>query len=380
MKLSTRLAVVVTVILTIVSLSIGTFSIYINKSTQVDALDLILKNAVSELSLSEEDIFANSLVIAEKSAIPLTLIYLTRSDSLSYLSEGAGSLNEKPSLNQIANGKKRAIQISQFRSRFIQVSQGETLGILISTKTIDNSTSRAWRSILLFDVVAIILGALITFLLFRRDSKINASARAMQEFIGDASHELKTPLTVIRGYSEILMKEHEYAKRIHDESLRMSKIIDDLLLIASLDEGDHAHRSEVTIETILQKEIHDLLVLQPGRKVESGLRPLSIFAEEKIIISIFSNIFANIRAHTPDTAPVRVTIADNEVVVEDGGPGLKEIPTKPFERFDQSRSRETGGSGLGMSIIQKSIVYVGGKVSFGRSELGGLKVTIRFTK
>jgi C4-dicarboxylate-specific signal transduction histidine kinase len=67
-----------------------------------------------------------------------------------------------------------------------------------------------------------------------------------------------------------------------------------------------------------------------------------------------------------------------QIVIEDGGPGLKEIPNKPFKRFDTSRSRETGGSGLGMSLIQKSAKELGAKLHFSKSELGGLKVEITF--
>jgi signal transduction histidine kinase len=378
MKLSTRLSIVVTLLLTVVSLTVGAFSIYTNRSTQIQTYDEVLKLAVADLTNSDEDPFSNSLVVAENSTIPMSLVYITNSNDISYLAENAGNIDSKPTANQIATGLKSSIQISGYRARFIKVSQGETLGILISTQTIDAATSKAWKKIIYFDLAAIILGGLLTALLFRRDSKINANARAMQEFIGDASHELKTPLTVIRGYSELLMKENSYASRIHEESLRMGRIIDDLLLIAALDEGKHSEAIDIDISPIIQKEVDDLGVLQSERNIEAVLTPLVVHGERKVLDSLFSNIFTNIKVHTPANAPVRITVGDNQVIIEDGGPGLKEIPTKPFERFDSSRSRETGGSGLGMSIIQKSIAHLGGKVSFSKSELGGLKVTLKF--
>ena len=378
MKLSTRLSIVVTLLLTVVSLTVGAFSIYTNRSTQIQTYDEVLKLAVADLTNSDEDPFSNSLVVAENSTIPMSLIYITNSNDISYLAENAGNIDSKPTANQIATGLKSSIQISGYRARFIKVSQGETLGILISTQTIDAATSKAWKKIIYFDLAAIIFGALLTALLFRRDSKINANARAMQEFIGDASHELKTPLTVIRGYSELLMKENSYASRIHEESLRMGRIIDDLLLIAALDEGKHSEEIGIDISPILQKEVDDLGVLQSERNIEAVLTPLVVYGERKVLDSLFANIFTNIKVHTPANVPVRITVGDNQVIIEDGGPGLKEIPTKPFERFDSSRSRETGGSGLGMSIIQKSIAHLGGKLTYAKSELGGLKIILRF--
>ena len=66
------------------------------------------------------------------------------------------------------------------------------------------------------------------------------------------------------------------------------------------------------------------------------------------------------------------------MIIEDGGPGLLSVPDKPFQRFDKSRSRETGGSGLGMSLIQKSAKKLGARLEFGKSDLGGLKVEITF--
>lgn len=82
--------------------------------------------------------------------------------------------------------------------------------------------------------------------------------------------------------------------------------------------------------------------------------------------------------HSPEDAPLLISIAGKQVTIEDGGPGMKEIPDKPFKRFDSSRSRKTGGSGLGMSLIQKCAKELGAKLNFGKSELGGLKVEITF--
>ena len=378
MRLATRLSIVVSVLLIAVSTISGAFAIYTNQSAQVSTYDEVLKLAVSEIKSSDEDPFSYSLVVAENSTIPMTLAYITNSESLSYLTENAGTLEVKPSMQRIKAGEQSPIKLGNFRAQFLSINKSETLGLLLSTKNIDVAISKTWRQILGFDVLIILAGTLFVFIFFRRDSKINANARAMQEFIGDASHELKTPLTVIRGYSELLMKESEKAERIHSESLRMSRIIDDLLTIAALDEGLNGEIIQVDISNLLQREIDDLGQLQSQRTIEAIIAPCVIQGEERIIQTLISNIFANIKAHTPAGAPVRVQSNNHEFSIEDGGPGLKSLPTKPFQRFDASRSRETGGSGLGMSIIEKSARHLGGKVQFSKSNLGGLKITVRF--
>ncbi|MFM8447741.1 MAG: sensor histidine kinase [Candidatus Nanopelagicaceae bacterium] len=238
------------------------------------------------------------------------------------------------------------------------------------------------RSILFFDLLAVFLSSLLVFLLFRRDSKLNSAAKGMQEFIGDASHELKTPLTVIRGYSELLSNSPEqsekYAKRINEESLRMNKIIDQLLKIAALDEGLRQQPTAIDISEYLKSHIEDLLVLQPNRQVTYISKPLTIKAPYDLVDTMLTNVITNARVHSPESAPIQISIDGKTVTIEDGGPGLKEIPDKPFKRFDTSRSRETGGSGLGMSLIQKSAKELGAKLTFGKSELGGLKVELQF--
>jgi two-component system OmpR family sensor kinase len=224
------------------------------------------------------------------------------------------------------------------------------------------------------------LGGLFVAFLFRRDSKLNAEARAIQEFIGDASHELKTPLTIIRGYSELLAQDpnssSKYAERINKESLRMSDLIDKLLKLSALDESGQQNSISINLTEYLEAQIEDLLVIQPKRSIKLISQPLTINAPLDLIDTLFSNLINNARIHTPENAPIQITVSGRKVLIEDGGPGLLSVPDKPFKRFDKSRSRETGGSGLGMSLIQKSAKKLGAKIDFGKSELGGLKVEV----
>ena len=119
-------------------------------------------------------------------------------------------------------------------------------------------------------------------------------------------------------------------------------------------------------------------MLQPERKISFISKPLTIKAPYDLVDNLLGNVITNARIHSPANAPIQFSIDGKKVIIEDGGPGLKEIPDKPFKRFDNSRSRETGGSGLGMSLIQKSAKELGAKLTYSKSDLGGLKVEIQF--
>ena len=382
MKLNTRLALVVTFILVATSLITSAQALISMKHEKLATVNSVLENIVKQLNVSKEDDVSLALYLSENSPIPITLTYISGSKEISYLLENSGIEQTIPDKSNFLNGTLKTIQIGDSYQRYFPINNDEYLTFNISIKDINQELNRSVRSIFLFDLLAILISSLIVFLVFRRDSKLNSAARGMQEFIGDASHELKTPLTVIRGYSELLASSPEnvakYAKKINDESKRMAQVIDQLLKIAALDEGRKDEEINIEIKEFLNSHIEDLLVLQPKRPVTFRGNPLSIKAPYDLVDTLLSNVLNNARIHSPVTAPIQVTIQGKTVIIEDGGPGLKEIPDKPFKRFDSSRSRETGGSGLGMSLIQKSAKELGAKLHFSKSELGGLKVEITF--
>jgi len=382
MKLNTRLALVVTGILVITSFVTSTQAILSMRHEKLATVNSVLNNIVKQLNISKEDDVSLALYLAGNSPIPITLAYITDNSEITYLLENSTSNIKVPSKTDFLKGTVNPIEVGDSYQRYFPINDSEYLSFYISIKDINNEINRSLRSILLFDLLAVFLSSLIVFLVFRRDSKLNSAAKAMQEFIGDASHELKTPLTVIRGYSEILSSSAEqsdkYAKRINEESLRMNKIIDQLLKIAALDEGHREQPVAIDIAEYLKSHIEDLLVLQPNRQITFISKPLNIKAPYDLVDNLLGNVITNARVHSPADAPIQFVIDGKKVIIEDGGPGLKEMPDKPFKRFDSSRSRETGGSGLGMSLIQKSAKELGAKLTFGKSELGGLKVEIQF--
>ena len=320
--------------------------------------------------------------IATQSPIPMSLIYVTEKDQVAFISEDSGSEFNLPTNAQFKTGLLKPIVDQDRLIRFFQINKDEYLAFYLSIASLNTESARSMRSILLFNLLLILIGALLVTFIFRRDSKLNSAAKGMQEFIGDASHELKTPLTVIRGYSEILTNNPDqvskYAKRINEESLRMTKIIDQLLKISELDERRKLENTQIDLTSYLKSHIEDLLILQPKREITFISEPLMINAPYELVDTLFSNIITNAKVHSPESAPIQISISGKKVTIEDGGPGLTSIPDKPFQRFDSSRSRDTGGSGLGMSLIQKSAKELGAKIQYGKSDLGGLKVELLF--
>ena len=382
MKLTTRLAIVVTAVLAVISIISSTQSILVNRNEKLATYKSVLKNLTTQLSNTTEDEVSLALFVAENSPIPMSLVFVTNNSAMSYLAENAGSNMALPNKETYKRGLKEPIELNGYLIRYFEINDSEYLAYFLSTKPINEELGRTYRPIILFNILIIILGGLLVAFLFRRDSKLNAEAKAIQEFIGDASHELKTPLTIIRGYSELLAQDpssaSKYAERINKESLRMSELIDKLLKLSALDEAIPQKSTDIDLAEYLQSQIEDLLVIQPMRNVKLISQPLTINASLELLDTLLSNLINNARIHTPESAPIQISIIGRKVVIEDGGPGLLSVPDKPFQRFDKSRSRETGGSGLGMSLIQKSAKKLGAKLDFGKSELGGLKVEITF--
>ncbi len=215
----------------------------------------------------------------------------------------------------------------------------------------------------------------------------------MQEFVGDASHELRTPLTVIKGYLELLEQDVDPAqreralRRMRSEAQRMELLVQDLLLLAEIGTPIEEPFEVLDLTALIRVLVDDLRELQPTRSVESRIDgSVLVRAVPSHLHRAVGNAFANIRRHTDDSAPVRVALRATgdlaELVIEDGGPGLSDEMYEQgighFQRFDKSRARASGGSGLGMSIIAAVMAELGGDVVIAPSDLGGLRLRYHF--
>ncbi|MGI8777343.1 MAG: sensor histidine kinase, partial [Acidimicrobiales bacterium] len=207
-----------------------------------------------------------------------------------------------------------------------------------------------------------------------------ASEARLRRFVADASHELRTPLTSIRGYAELFRRGaaerpadlEKAMRRIEEESARMGLLVDDLLLLARLDQGRPLERSPVDLVRVAADAVDDARAAAPERAISlDAPAGVVIEGDELRLRQVAANLVANACQHTPVEAPVVVRVARGAggavLEVVDGGPGLDaEAAQKVFERFyraDPSRARAGGGSGLGLSIVAAIAEAHGGRAT-----------------
>ena len=205
-----------------------------------------------------------------------------------------------------------------------------------------------------------------------------ATEDKLRRFVADASHELRTPLTSIRGYAEMFRRgvaerPEDLAtamRRIEEESVRMGVLVDDLLLLARLDQGRPLEREPVDLTRVAADAVQDARAVEPSRPITlETTDDAVVIGDELRLRQVAANLLANARQHTPPTAAVRVGIRreNGSAVLEvaDEGPGLyPEEAEKVFERFyraDPSRNRNQGGTGLGLSIVAAVAEAHGGR-------------------
>jgi two-component system OmpR family sensor kinase len=215
----------------------------------------------------------------------------------------------------------------------------------------------------------------------------NQTLSRMRQFVADASHELRTPLVAVRGYAELyrigaLKKPADVAEameRIESEAIRMSDLVESLLALARLDEAKPLEKSAVDLVSLASLAAKDASVADNKRKIDlldlNG-EPLAKGAELTVqgdaaqLRQVFTNLLANACRFSPDGASIEIALgatATNTVFeVRDHGEGIPEqLRGKIFERFfraDNSRNRETGGSGLGLSIVDAIVARHGGTI------------------
>jgi two-component system OmpR family sensor kinase len=210
----------------------------------------------------------------------------------------------------------------------------------------------------------------------------------LRRFIADASHELRTPLTSIRGYSEMLRRgasksptDAEVARRrIEEESVRMSVLVDDMLLIARLDQGRPLEKEPVDLQAIARDAAADARAVAPQREITlSAPSQVIVEGDDTRLRQVLGNLVRNAIVHTPSQTAIEIAVSTVDGVgrmsVADHGPGLQmdELDRifEPFYRADPSRSRDSGGAGLGLSIVSAVVSAHGGHVTVSETSGGG---------
>ncbi|GAB2703941.1 two-component system OmpR family sensor kinase [Microbacterium marinum] len=238
------------------------------------------------------------------------------------------------------------------------------------------------------------VGLALNTLLDHVDSSLSARQRneeRMRAFVADASHELRTPLASIRGYSELSLRgirqqdaagapspviaetTRESLERIQAQSLRMSALVEDLLLLARLDEGKELVYGAVDLTRLAIEAASDARAAGPEHAwvIDVPDEPVIVAGDTSRLHQVAANLLANARVHTPagTTVTTRVSVEDGTAVlrVHDDGPGIDAaVADDLFERFsraDTSRARQTGGTGLGLSIAKAIVDGHGGTIT-----------------
>ncbi|NUT32997.1 MAG: HAMP domain-containing histidine kinase [Hamadaea sp.] len=226
-----------------------------------------------------------------------------------------------------------------------------------------------------------------------------ASEQKLRQFLADASHELRTPLTSIRGFAELYRRlgagggpeVDEMMSRIEQEAARMGLLVEDLLLLAALDEERPLRAQPVDLLAVAADTIRDAHVRNPTRFVAlTSFEPVTVVGDDHRLRQVATNLVSNAVRHTPDFAKVEVRVAEETLAaprtppvaavgvalpagtrvavleVSDSGPGVPpEHAERIFERLyraDPGRARTQGGSGLGLSIVAAIVAAHGGRV------------------
>ena len=219
--------------------------------------------------------------------------------------------------------------------------------------------------------------------------RLEDSRDRQQQFVADASHELRSPLASIRQTAEVArahpgaLPEGELAETVLEESARMQRLVEQLLVLTRVDEGvvTRAHH-DVDLDDLALAEARR--VVRSGLDVDtSGVGAGRLRGDQTSLAQVVRNLVDNAARHADEAIAVAVrAVGDGvELVVEDDGPGIpEEQRRRVFERFvrlDEARARDAGGSGLGLAIVQEIVAAHGGTVAVSSSGLGGARLVVR---
>jgi signal transduction histidine kinase len=381
MKNRTRQLITTGLVTSTLSLLIGGFAIWGSHQSEISMVDMRLDRIENEIRSYPEDAVSIALLSIEQNNFDITLAFVSSNGEVTTLRESLGT----------------PLTGVDLRVRHIPISGGDKLILASSIVDINRALDRNLWNLLIFIIFANIFASVISSLLSRSNAlaQERAQRQKMQEFLGDAAHELRTPMTVVKGYAELLKgkqldpeRESAAFDRLNSELKRMDFLIGDLLMLAQLGEEGNIDFEEIDLADLMRENILDFQELSQDHPVTTQIDQSAVLlGSQKYLQRFIQNALTNIRLHTPPGSSVRVTVKAEKqilIIIEDSGPGL---PTASYgekirglKRFDRSRSRNTGGTGLGMSIMNAVIERHNGVFTLRKSELGGLAIEVQLPR
>jgi signal transduction histidine kinase len=395
---TTRTSAFVMLLITVMTVGIGGYSAVHTRNAEIAEINASLNFVAQSVFENPEQPVGAALFAIEQSTLDVTLTLLTRDRQETLINDSSLPYMGAPDMKTVEEAASHPVHIagpSPFQLRSILISTGDYIIIAQNTRMIDRHFAANISSVALFTFLVDGIAALLLFFYFRRINRRDqvASLERMQEFLGDASHELRTPLTVVKGYVEMLskkqlIKEEDQERaflRVGNEINRMEDLIQDLLLLAELGESGGREIERINLSELLTAHSTDFKTLNVSRSVIVEFEPdLQIMGSHDYLARFIQNALTNIMRHTDQNVSVRISCSKSGksaiMQIEDAGTGLPDgaygEDLRSLNRFDKSRSREHGGSGLGMSIMSAVIEKLHGKLSLRKSSLGGLAVVV----
>ena len=395
---SSRTSFFTILLITFVTVGIGGYSAIHTRGSELSEVNGSI-NFVAQAAIDNPKQSVGAALFAiEQLTLNITLTLLTGQGQETLINESSLQYLGAPEFEKVREASIRPVRVggpSPFQLRSVPLSSGDYLLISRSVSEIDSHFNSNIRSLAAFTLVVDSAAGLLLLFYFRRVNKRSdvASLARMQEFLGDASHELRTPLTVVKGYVEMLSKKQLTSEadqerafsRVGSEIKRMENLIQDLLLLAELGESGSREIEKIDVSEILNAHGIDFKTLNPQRvvtlEIEDGLE---VMAARDYLARFIQNALTNIMRHTAVDDAVTISCKKSgksaRILIGDAGPGLPESAyqenIRSLARFDKSRSRENGGSGLGMSIMTAVIAKLHGNLALRKSALGGLEIAV----
>ena len=401
-KSGSKYAAISIFVTTVLSTVIGGFATIDSRNSELQQIDQSINLVAERITAYPSEAISAAIFTIDEESLDLTLALITKEGDETVINESHliySGINSMAIVKKALSAPISVEATNPFRLRTIEIVGGDYLGVAADLSKLDVNLKSNLKNLVGFTVAANATAIFISIFLLRRHNRgLDAKAlQRMQRFLGDASHELRTPLTVIKGYSEMLSKGQmsdvvdraRAYSRVNSEIERMENLIHDLLLLAELGESRPTTFEEIDLSELAHAHINDFELFNIGRKIDVSLEEnCHLKGSREHLNRLIQNCLSNIVRHTPADAAVSITLKNKgkrvNLVIEDGGPGLPEdayrTEIEAMNRFDPSRSRDSGGSGLGMSIIAAIVQEHNGRLELRKSGLGGLAVVVELPK